>query len=631
MAEKGFKRKLTAILSADVEGYSRLMDDDEEATVRTLTTYRNAIDDLVQQYRGRVVDTPGDNILAEFASVVDAVNCAVEIQRELAERNAELTYNRMMEFRIGVNLGDVIEEEGRIYGDGVNIAARVESMSEAGGICISGRAYDQVANKLGLEYENLGEHQVKNISTPIRVYRVLSYPGAAAHRVVQAKKVISRKWHNLAIAGGTIAVVMAIAVGIWQFYLRPSTFGPASAKRMVLPLPDRPSLAVLPFVDMSKDKEYEFLSDGITEDIITALSKIPRFFVIARESVFEYKGKAVKVQQIGRELGVRHVLQGSIQKAGDRLRITGQLADAETGQQVWAEHYDRPFGDLFALQDDITFNILEAMQVELTEGDQTRIHRKGTQNMDAYIRISQGRKHAHRFNKEGNAIARQLAEEAVTLDPDYAMAYWLLAKTHYMDIWFGMTKSPKDSITKAWELNQRAIALDDDLTDAYGLLSSLYIYKKRDFDRAIMAGERAVAVAPNSADAYAWLGMAMQFSGMHEKAIPIFKKAIRLNPFPQTWYYTHLGGCYCTTGQYEEALSALQKAIQREPDNLFAYLALCYTYEGMGRGEEARAMVSEVYRVDPKFSLTQYEKVLVQRDEKIKKRYIDSLRKAGLK
>jgi TolB-like protein/class 3 adenylate cyclase len=519
MAEEGFKRKLAAILSADVEGFSRLMDNDEEATVRTLTAYRSAINDLVQQYRGRVVDTPGDNILAEFTSVVDAVNCAVEIQRDLAERNAELPYNRKMEFRIGVNLGDVVEEKGRIYGDGVNIAARVEAMAEAGGICISGRAYDQVANKLGLEYENLGEHQVKNITMPIRVYRVLSFPGAAAHRVVKAKDAVRKKWRKKAIVIGAVSIVIVVVIVIWQYYIRqPEPIEPASVEKMAFALPDKPSLAVLPFVDMSKDKEYEYFSDGITEDIITTLSKIPRLFVIARESVFEYKGKAVKVQQIGQELGVRHVLRGSLQKACDRLRITGQLADAVTGQQVWAEHYDRPFGDLFALQDDITFNILEAMQVKLTEGDQTRIHRKCTRNIDAYIKISQGRMHAHRMNKEGNVIARQLAKEAMALDPNYAMAFWLLAKTHYMDIRLGMTKSPKDSITKAWELNQKAIALDDDLADAYGLLSALCICK-RDFGRAIIEGERRVAVAPNSADAYAWLGQAMRFAGMWESVV----------------------------------------------------------------------------------------------------------------
>jgi adenylate cyclase len=276
MADEGFKRKLAAILSADVEGYSRLMGDDEEATVRTLTTYRSAINDLVQQYRGRIVDSPGDNILAEFTSVVDAVNCAVEIQRDLAERNTNLPNNRKMEFRIGVNLGDVIEEQGRIYGDGVNIAARVESLAEAGGICISGRVYDQVANKLGLDYENLGEHQVKNISTPIRIYRVMM----AAN--------ISEKFSIEEHAG--------------------------------LPLPDKPSIAVLPFNNMSGDSEQEYFSDGITEDIITTLSRSPWLFVIARNSSFAYRGTTVNVRQISRELGVRYILEGSVRRAGNRVR-----------------------------------------------------------------------------------------------------------------------------------------------------------------------------------------------------------------------------------------------------------------------------------------------------------------------
>jgi len=284
MADEGFKRKLAAILSADVEGYSRLMDDDEEATVRTLTSYRTAIADLVQQFRGRIVDTPGDNILAEFTSVVDAINCAVEIQRDLSERNAELPYNRKMEFRIGANLGDVIEEEGQIYGDGVNIAARVESIAEAGGICISGRAYDQVANKLGLEYENLGEHQVKNISTPIRVYRVLSYPGAAAHRVVQAKEAVSKKWRKFTMAAVAVLVLVVAGAIIWNTYLRLPSVEKASVAKMAYPLPDKPSIAVLPFANMSGDPEQEYFSDGITEHIITPLSKVPYIFVIARNS-----------------------------------------------------------------------------------------------------------------------------------------------------------------------------------------------------------------------------------------------------------------------------------------------------------------------------------------------------------
>jgi class 3 adenylate cyclase len=304
MAEEGFKRKLAAILSADVEGYSRLMDDDEEKTVRTLTSYRTAITDLVQQFRGRVVDTPGDNLLAEFTSVVDAVNCAVEIQRELAERNAELPYNRKMEFRIGVNLGDVIEEEGRIYGDGINIAARVESLSDAGGICISGRAYDQVENKLGLEYEDLGEHQVKNITRPIRVYRVLSFPGAVAHRVVQAKETLGRKWRKIALSSAVVIVVVVV-LGVWQFYMRRPSVEPASVEKMAFPLPEKPSIAVLPFDNMSGDPEQDYLGDGIAEDITTQLSQIHNLFVIARNSSFSYKGKKAKVRQVAEELGVR--------------------------------------------------------------------------------------------------------------------------------------------------------------------------------------------------------------------------------------------------------------------------------------------------------------------------------------
>jgi TolB-like protein len=288
--------------------------------------------------------------LAEFASVVDSVNCAVEIQRELAERNAELSDNRKMQFRIGVNLGDVIEEDGRIYGDGVNIAARVESLAEAGGICISGRAHDQVENKLGLEYEDLGKHEVKNISRPIQVYRVLSLPGAAAHRVVQAKESLGRRWRNITIFAA-IAVVVIGGLAYWQIYMRQPTVEPASVEKMAFPLPEKPSIAVLPFVNMSEDPKQEYLSDGITEQIISTLSKVPSMFVIARTSTFAYKGKPIKVQQVSQDLGVRYVLEGSVQRSGDRARITAQLIDAIDGKHMWAQRYDRELKDIFKLQD----------------------------------------------------------------------------------------------------------------------------------------------------------------------------------------------------------------------------------------------------------------------------------------
>ena len=267
MSDQGFKRKLTAILSADVVGYSRLMEDDEEATIRTLNAFRASMSALIKQHRGRVVDTTGDNLLSEFISAVDAVNCAVEIQRDLAERNAELPYERKMEFRIGVNVGDVVEEDDRIYGDGVNIAARVEGLAEAGGICISGRAYDQVGNKFGLEYEDLGEHNVKNITRPIRVYRVLSYPGAAAHRVVQAKETLGRRWRKIILSSAAVAVVVVVVFGVWQFYMRRPSVEPASVDKMAYPLPDKPSIAVLAFDNMSGDPKQDYLGDGIAEDI----------------------------------------------------------------------------------------------------------------------------------------------------------------------------------------------------------------------------------------------------------------------------------------------------------------------------------------------------------------------------
>ncbi|MGD9183167.1 MAG: adenylate/guanylate cyclase domain-containing protein, partial [Desulfobacterales bacterium] len=444
MADEGFKRKLTAILSADVEGYSRLMDDDEEVTVRTLTIYRAAINDLVQQYRGRIVDAPGDNILAEFTSVVDSVNCAVEIQRELAERNAELPYNRKMEFRIGVNLGDVIEEKDRIYGDGVNIAARVESLAEAGGICISGRVYDQVENKLDLEYEFLGEQKVKNIATPLRIYRVLSHPGAAAHRVIKAKRSVSITWRNMLVATAAV-VVFAAVVALWFFYLRAPAMAVASVEKMAYPLPDMPSIAVLPFDNLSEDPKQEYFSDGLSDQIISSLSKIPHLFVIARNSTFTYKGKPVKVQKVAEDLGVRYVLEGSVQRSADRVRITAQLIDATTGRHKWSESYDRDLEDIFAIQDDITMAITKAMNIELGEGEQARLWHKGTTNLKAYLKNLEGVSYIYRITKEDNTRAQQLFEEALVFDPGYAVAYVNLGWVHWYDARYGWVESRNKS------------------------------------------------------------------------------------------------------------------------------------------------------------------------------------------
>jgi TolB-like protein/class 3 adenylate cyclase/Tfp pilus assembly protein PilF len=629
MIEEGFKRKLTAILSADVKDYSRLMEDDEAETVRTLRIYRTAISDLIQQYRGRVVDATGDNIMAEFTSVVDAVNCAVEIQRDLAERNADLAYERRMEFRIGVNLGDVIDEDGRIYGDGVNIAARVEAMAEPGGICISGRAYDQVANKLGLEYENLGEHQVKNISTPIRIYRVLSYPGAAAHRVVKAKEAMGKKWRKIVLAAAAALVVIAAVAAVWNYYLQPSPVEPASVEKMAFPLPDKPSIAVLPFENMSGDPEQEYFSDGMTEEIITALSKIPKLFVIARNSTFTYKGKPVKVQQVSEELGVQYVVEGSVRKAEDRVRITAQLIDALTGRHIWAEKYDRDVKDIFAVQDEITKKIITSLQVKLTEGEQAGVYAKGTENLEAYLKAMKAHWLYHQGTKEGVLKSQGLAEAAIALDPDYAFAYKVLGGSHGVALWHGLSKKPRETLKLAIELHRKAIELDDSLAIAHAALG-YWLIIARQHDKGLAEGERAIALEPSSADVINGYAMILMFCGRQKEAIPMYEEALRLNPKPPNSYLHNYGAALRDLGLYDEAIVQVKRAIEKKPNDFLAYVVLTSCFSQAGREEEAREAAKEILRLNPKFSVARMQKTSPHKNRAIAKRFGDSLRKAGL-
>jgi TolB-like protein/class 3 adenylate cyclase len=508
MATEDFKRKLTAILSADVKGYSRLMGEDEETTVRTITAHRKVITSVIQKYRGRVVDSPGDNILAEFVSVVDAVQSGVEIQEVIRAKNAELPEEHKMEFRIGINLGDVIQEGERIYGDGVNIAARVEGLAEAGGICISGSAYEQIENKLALGYDYIGEHTVKNIVKPIRVYRVPTGP-EILQKVTEEKRP-APGWQRAALAVVIALVVVAGGVAIWKSSQPPPT-EVASVEKMAFPLPEKPSIAVLPFNNLSGDPEQDYFSDGLTEEIISALGSVPKLFVIARNSTFTYKGKPVKVQQVAEELGVRYVLEGSVKKAGDKVRITAQLIDALNGHHLWAKRYDRNLSDIFAVQDEITKEIISAMQVKLTEGEQIRAAARGTNNLEAYLKYLQAAELIGRINPESNALGKQLAEEAIALDPEYAWAYHILGRSHMIDVWVGTSESPKESIGKAIKLVQKAIALDDTDVRAHSLLAFLYSMT-RQHDKAIAQAEKALALNPNAAWAQFIVGKALFFA-----------------------------------------------------------------------------------------------------------------------
>jgi len=623
MSTEGYKRKLTAILSADVEGYSRLMGEDEDATIRTLTTYRELMTTLIQKHRGRVVDSPGDNLLAEFLSVVDAVRCAVEIQEELRVRNAELPENRRMHFRIGINLGDVVQEEERIYGDGINIAARVEGLAEGGGICISGTVYDSIKNKLSLTYESLGEHTVKNITEPVRVYRMRVGPEAA----VQPSP---RYWHKAALAALVVLIVAAGAWAIWNFYFRPPPIEPASVEKMAYPLPDKPSIAVLPFANMSGDPAQDYFSDGITDQIISTLSMLRGLFVISRSSMFTYKGKPVKVQKVAEDLGVKYVLEGSVQRSADRVRITAQLIDATTGHHIWSEGYDREPKDIFAIQDDITIKVTSALRVELTDGEQARLwDRNATTNLRAWEKFLQGIDYLYRYTKEDNATARRLYEEAIALDPKYVNAYAVLGWTHFFDARFGWVESRAESIKTALKYAQKTIELNDTSDLGYGLIGGVYFLQGQ-YEKAIAEGERAVALNPNGAMNYSFLAGVVGCSGKWDESIELAKKSIRLQPFSPASSYHWLGRAYFMTGRLDESIITWKKALHVNPNYLPAHAFLAACYSSLDRHAEASAAAKEVLRINPKFNVESFAKHLPYKEKFDIERVVAALQKAGL-
>ena len=581
MTEERAKRKLTAILSADVKGYSRLMGEDEVGTVQMLKEYREIMARFIQKNGSDLVDSPGDNLLAEFASVVDATQSAVEVQKKLNLINSDLPENKRMEFRIGINLGDVIEDGKRIYGDGVNIAARVEALAREGGICVSGSVFDQIEGKIPLDFEYLGEQTVKNIKRPVRVYRIC---------VESEKKFVFEKEPEL---------------------------------------PDKPSIAVLPFENMSGDPSKEYFSDGLTEEIITGLSKIPRLFVIARNSTFTYKGKAVKVQQVSREMGAKYVLEGSVRSAAERVRITAQLIDGTTGQHLWADRYDRELKDIFAIQDEITMNIMIALQVRLTEGEQASLQAKYTNNLEAYVNYLQANEHFKKFSKEETVLAKQKYQESIALEPGYAPAYAGLAAVYLQEAWLGWSKTPEQSIAEAMQYAQKCIALDGSLSNAHAILGLIHLVL-RQWDKAIEEIEIAVSLNPNEADSVVRLAIAYRTVGRVEEALSMLEKALSLNPMPPNWYLHEFGSCYRLMGRYEEAIAVNKMVLNRSPDWLNSRLNLIVTYMMSGEEEAARKEAVEVLKQRPDFSIERFLKHFPYKDQKIIDGFRVDLRKAGL-
>jgi TolB-like protein/Tfp pilus assembly protein PilF len=543
MADEGFKRKLAAILSADVEGYSRLMGNDEASTILTLTAYKEAMTALIKQHRGRVVDAPGDNLLADFVSVVDAVQCAVEIQRDLTDRNEGLHEDRKMVFRIGVNLGDVVEEKNRIYGDGVNISARLESICEGGGVCISGTAFEHVENKLSLGFDDLGDHEVKNITKPVRVYRVkLEVP-------------------------------------------KPSLKAGMSDN---LPLPDKPSIAVLPFTNMSGDQEQEYFSDGITEDIITELSRFRNLFVVARHSSFGYRDQSPNIKQIGRELGVHYVLEGSVRRAGNRIRITGQLVDAEADHHIWADRYDRELDDIFAVQDELTRSIVAAMAVRIENTSLELAERKPPNNMAAYDFWLRGKRAFDRQTHEGMDEALVWFEKAIEADPYYARGYAGLAFTHNMRTAYCDWGTPIDKAhERAVKLAEKAVQLD--ATDHFNhyVLGWCYLFRRR-FGEAERHYGASFALNPHDADALPYRAAYLMYVGKRQEASETMQMALRLNPHHPTWYLDWCVWANVGARRYKEAIRFGQQLRVDSALEMPGFLAVAYAHAG--QLEEARKL-----------------------------------------
>jgi len=569
------KRKLTAIFSADVAGYSRLMEADEETTVRTLTHFREILAASIRKHGGSVVDSPGDNLLAQFTSVVNAVQCAVAVQKELAACNAALTASRRMRFRIGINIGDVIQEKDRIYGDGVNIAARLEGLAEPGGICISRAVFDHIEGKLPYAYASLGDRTVKNIVKPVGVYRVLMDAEGPDPKLLTPPKEGTLRPRPV-LWGVVVVMAIVVVVAAWQsqgWWTKPNS---VPVQKQTTGLQGKPFIAVLPFDNMSDDPEQEYFSDGMTEEIITRLSTNPGIFVIARNSTFFYKGKATPIQQIGQELNARYVVEGSVRKAGNRVRVTAQLIDATTESHIWANTYESEFKDIFNLQDEIAQQVVAALNIKSREAEQARAWRVPTENLTAYDTLLRGVSHFLRLTVAENALAKSNFKKAVALDPEYATAYVLLGYTHLMDYVFGINRDFQ-TLEQAAGLARKALSLDEASFIAHALLADVYRTEGQ-YEQAVLQAERALTLNPNDPTAYRGLGNALNSLGRSGEAVEALQQAMRLDPHHAVYYSSDLAAAYRHLGKYEQAVTALKEALSRNPGWVPAYFELAMNY-----------------------------------------------------
>jgi adenylate cyclase len=589
MAESDGNRKLQAILAADVAGYSRLMRDDDEATVATLEAYRGVFRDKIQARRGRVVDMAGDSVLAVFEAATQAVSSAFDIQSEIALRNEALDDTRRMRFRIGVNLGEVIERpDGTVYGDGVNVAARLESIGESGGICISGTVYDQVKGRLKAVFEFLGEQQVKNMAEAVRAYRIR--PVAAAEG--------------------------------------PSVAAPATSA--ALALPDKPSIAVLPFNNMSGDPEQDFFADGVVEAVTATLSRIRSFFVIARNSAFRYKGRAIDVAQVGRELGVRYVLEGSVQKAGGRVRITVQLIDATSGAHVWADRVDGTLEDVFELQDRITERVAGAIQPSIRLAEIERARRKRPQDLGAYDYTMRAMPQVWALEKEASAQALELLAQALAIDPEYPLALSLSGWCHAQLAVYNWTDDIEVARRDGLRYAEKAAEQGGEDPLILAVLGAVHTVLRNQGTARIML-ERAVAIDPNAAWAWSRLGWVENYSDRPEHALPHFERALRLSPLDPMNFnnYVGMGSAHEVAGRYDEAIACYQRALQERPHAYWILRNLASSLAGAGHMDEAAVEFKRLMTAYPDLTAEKFKKAMVFSPATLE-RMCANLRKLGL-
>ena len=613
--EHGPKRKLTTILCADCAGFSRMMRADEEGTYRVLQDCRKLIDRLIGEHDGRIFGTAGDSVVAEFPSPVEAVRCATDIQQALERLGTEFPEDHRMHFRIGINIGDVMIEADDLIGDGVNVAARLQGLSDPGGICISASVYEQIKNKIALDCDDLGDQIVKNIADPVRVYRVRVGPQAV--RPPGTNRIVTPWRIRLAGAGFITFLLIAILIAYLKYNLQSP----------VRPQCTQASIAVLPFSNLSSEPAQDYFSDGTTEDIIAALGRFSDLSVIAHVAMQPYKGKPLQPGQLNRELGVCYALEGSVRRNGNRVLITAQLVDALSGHLLWSDSYAGELKDVFSLRNEITQSVVGKLAIKLIDIEKQRAFKKPTENLDAYDYLLRGRDYIARNTRSGNEQAKMLFERAIDLDPTYASAYIALGLTWLKAVGYGWTEFPDEGLKQAESLAQKAIELDDGNAEAHALLGRVYTIRGQ-FDVAISEAERAIALNPNDAGSYATRGAVLVYSGHPKQAIESFEIAMRLNPGMGSSRYTPVGWAYYLERRYEEAVTALKAGLRASPSDYYNYAGLAASYAQLGRTDEAVHAAEEVRRVWPFFDVDSF---VAQFDEANRALIVEGLHKAGLK